>query len=196
MGLGFRVRRNLLVATLYAPLCESVGTYFGRDIALRGPSGKAWNAMFVARNKAVGGAYLTPRKDTYDRFPHGVFAEVHLVHPFRRPTNHAQRLRDLRFAREQQSRLLWNVAYGKVVSKDKLSQKAQSRATVESWLTFDYHKAAGVQRFFPAVLDLPMRCLCEPTPGDRLKWCFDQCSRMVARLGAHDRRGATDFATS
>ena len=55
-----------------------------------------------------------------ERYLHGVFAEAPLVHPFRSPTNHAQRLRALRFAREKQSRLLWIVAYDKVVSKDEL----------------------------------------------------------------------------
>ena len=102
----------------------------------------------------------------------GVFAEAPLVHPFRSPTNHAQRLRALRFAREKQRRLLWIVAYDKVVSKDKLSQKAQSQQAVESWLTFDDRKTAGIPGFFPAVLDLPVRFTCEPTPGDRLKGVF------------------------
>ena len=100
------------------------------------------------------------------------FAEAPLVHPFRNPTNHAQRLRALRFAREKQSRLLWIVAYDKVVSKDKLSQKAQAREALEAWLTFDDRKTAGIPGFFPAVLDLPVRFTCEPTPGDRLKGVF------------------------
>ena len=60
-----------------------------------------------------------PGHDMSERYLHGVFAEAPLVHPFRSPTNHAQRLRALRFAREKQSRLLWIVAYDKVVSKDR-----------------------------------------------------------------------------
>ena len=56
-----------------------------------------------------------PGHDMSDRYLGGVFAQAPLVHPFRSPTNHAQRLRALRFAREKQSRLLWIVAYDKVV---------------------------------------------------------------------------------
>jgi len=107
-----------------------------------------------------------------DRYLHGVFAEAPLVHPFRSPANHAQRLRALRFAREKQSRILWIVAYDKVVSKDELSQKAQSRENMESWLTLADRWTAGIPGFFPAVLDLPVRFTCEPTPGDRLKGVF------------------------
>ena len=43
---------------------------------------------------------------------------------------------------------------------------------MESWLTFDDRKTAGIPGFFPAVLDLPVRFTCEPTPGDRLKDVF------------------------
>ena len=94
------------------------------------------------------------------------------MHPFRSPTNHAQRLRAVRFARETQSRLLWIVAYDKIISKDKLSKKAKSQEAIESWLTFDDRKTAGIPGFFPAVLDLPIRFTCEPRPGDRLKGVF------------------------
>ena len=100
---------------------------------------------------------------------HDVFAEAPLVHPFRSPTNHAQRLRALRFAREKQTRLLWIVAYDRVVSKDKLSKNQQSREAAETWLTLDDRKTGGIAGFFPAVLDLPVRFTCEPTHGDRLK---------------------------
>ena len=94
------------------------------------------------------------------------------MHPLRAPSNHAQRLRSLRFAREKQSRLLWIVAYDKVISKDKLSQKAQGKEAMQSWLTKDDKHTAGIPGFFPAVLDLPVRFTCEPTPGDRLKGVF------------------------
>ena len=113
-----------------------------------------------------------PGHDKSDKYLHGVFADEPLVHPFRSPTNHAQRLRALRFARETQSRLLWIVAYDKIISKDKLSKKSQSRESVESWLTYDDRKTAGIPGFFPAVLDLPVRFTCEPRPGDRLKGVF------------------------
>ena len=83
-----------------------------------------------------------------EKYLHGVFAEAPLVHPFRSPTNHAQRLRALRFARETQSWLLWIAAYDKVISKDKLSKKAQSRESVESWLTYDDRKTAGIPGCF------------------------------------------------
>jgi len=113
-----------------------------------------------------------PGHDMADRYLHSVFAEAPLVHPFRSPTNHAQRLRALRFAREKESRLLWIVAYDKVVSREKLSQKARSREATASWLTFDDRKTAGIPGFFPLVLDLPVRFTCEPTHGDRLKGVF------------------------
>ena len=103
-----------------------------------------------------------PGHETADRYLRGVFAEAPLVHPFRSPTNHAQRLRTLRFARETQSRLLWIVAYDKIISKDKLSKKAKSQEAIESWLTFDDRKTAAIPGFFPAVLDLPIRFTCEP----------------------------------
>ena len=54
-GLGFRMWRSLLVAMLYAPRCESVGTFCGRKIAHRGPNDRAWSAKFVAPSEAVGG---------------------------------------------------------------------------------------------------------------------------------------------
>jgi len=107
-----------------------------------------------------------------DRYLQGVFEEAPLVHPFRCPCNHAQRLRSLQFARKNQSRLLWIVAYDKVISTDKLSKKAQSPEAMESWLMLPDRRTAGIPGFFPAVLDLPIIFTCEPRPGDRLKGVF------------------------
>ena len=59
-----------------------------------------------------------------------------------------------------------------MVSKDKLSQKAQSREEVATWLTIETRKTAGIPGFFPAVLDLPVCFTCEPTPGNRLRGVF------------------------
>ena len=102
----------------------------------------------------------------------GIFSLAPYVHPFRSPTNQAQRLRSLHFARERESRLLWVVAYDKLKSKDKVSEKGQSKEALQTWLTLDDRRTAGIPGFLPLVLDLPIRFTCEPVQGDRLKGVF------------------------
>ena len=78
----------------------------------------------------------------------------------------------MEFAREHERRLLWVVAYDKLVSKEKVSQKAQSTEAMQTWLTLDDRRTAGIPGFLPLVLDLPIRFNCEPEHGDRLKGVF------------------------
>ena len=78
----------------------------------------------------------------------GIFSLAPYVHPFRSPTNQAQRLRSLHFARERESRLLWVVAYDKLKSKDKVSEKGQSKEALQTWLTLDDRRTAGIPGFF------------------------------------------------
>ena len=107
-----------------------------------------------------------------DRYRRGAFAQAPFVHPFRSPTNHAQRLRAMEFAREHESRLLWVVAYDKLVSTEKVSEKAQSTEALQTWLTLDDRRTAGIPGLLPLVLDLPIRFNCEPEHGDRLRGVF------------------------
>ena len=107
-----------------------------------------------------------------DAYRHGIFTQAPFVHPFRSPTNQAQRLRAMEFARERESRLVWVVAYDKLVSTDKVTASAQSRAAMENWLLYDDRRTAGIPGLLPLVLDLPVRFNCEPEKGDRLKGVF------------------------
>ena len=81
-------------------------------------------------------------------------------------------MRSLQFARDRESTLLWVVAYDKLKSKDKVSEKGQSKEALQTWLTFDDRRTAGIPGFLPLVLDLPIRFTCEPVQGDRLKGVF------------------------
>ena len=102
---------------------------------------------------------------------HGIFVEAPFVHPFRAPTNHAQRLRALHFARSHRSRVLWVLAHDDVVvAKD--GKKSATSAAKSSWLTYDDRKTAGVPGMFPLILDLPVRFTQEPDTNDRLKGVF------------------------
>ena len=110
--------------------------------------------------------------DNAARYKTGVFTMAPFVHPFRSPTNHAQRLRSLQFAREQGSRVLWVIAYDSLTAKDGKPKQAVTAATQQRWLTLDDRKTAGIPGFFPLILDLPIRFTQEPTSGDRLKGVF------------------------
>ena len=102
----------------------------------------------------------------------GIFREAPFVHPFRSPTNHAQRLRSLNFARDRGCRILWVVAHDELISKDKVTPKAASDTAKQNWLMYHDRWTAGIPGFMPLVLDLPIRFTCEPSKGDRLKGVF------------------------
>ena len=71
------------------------------------------------------------------RYKSGVFSLAPFVHPFRSPTNHAQRLCSLQFARTNRSRVLWVVAYDDLVGREGQSKKEVAEVTRQSWLTFE-----------------------------------------------------------
>ena len=102
----------------------------------------------------------------------GIFRDAPFVHPFRSPTNHAQRLRSLDFARVRKSKILWIVAHDDLISKEKVKAKAASDATKQTWLMYHDRWTAGIPGFMPLVLDLPVRFTCEPRSGDRKKGVF------------------------
>ena len=106
------------------------------------------------------------------QYRQGIFALAPFVHPFRRPTNHAQRLRSLQFARGRGLRILWVVADDEVVSKDKLPASAQSAQSKQAWLTYNDRFTSGIPGFMPLILDLPVRFTCEPERGDRFRGVF------------------------
>ncbi len=95
------------------------------------------------------------------------FLDAPFVHPVRNPTNHAQRLRAIHFARGRESRILWTVALDNRVNSD-----GHRIGNQESWLTKMDRDTAGLPGLLPLILDLPIRFTQEPRPGDRLKGMF------------------------
>ena len=110
--------------------------------------------------------------DDPDIHKQGIFREAPFVHPFRSPTNHAQRLRTLDFARARRCPVLWVVAHDELISKEKVSSKSSSDAAKANWLMYHDRWTAGIPGFMPLVLDLPVRFTCEPSRGDRTKGVF------------------------
>ena len=107
--------------------------------------------------------------DSSDPLPHTVepFVDAPFVHPLRNPTNHAQRLRAIHFARERQHRVLWTLAYDRRVSND-----GHRSINQESWLMKMDRDTAGMPGLLPLILDLPIKFTQEPKPGDRHKGVF------------------------
>ena len=95
------------------------------------------------------------------------FVDAPFVHPLRNPTNHAQRLRAVHFARSKKHRILWTLAYDKRVRSD-----GHRAVNQESWLTKMDRDTAGIPGLFPLILDLPIRFTQEPNRGDRHKGVF------------------------
>lgn len=115
---------------------------------------------------------IIAQQEDVEKYKQGIFADAPFVHPFRSPTNHAQRLRALEFAREQGSRVLWVIAHDELLSKEKMSQKASSPEAQQTWLTYDDRRTGGIPGLLPLVLDLPVRFTGEPERGDRLRGVF------------------------
>ena len=97
----------------------------------------------------------------------GKFVSAPFVHPFRAPTNHAQRLRSLHFARVHGSRVFWVVAHD--APKDVTKSMGRQRT---KWLTYDDRQTGGIVGLLPLVLDLPVKFTMEPDRGDRLNGVF------------------------
>ena len=114
------------------------------------------------------------------------FLNAPFVHPLRNPTNQAQRLRALLFARETQCRVLWSVAFDRRVQPENRPTTNQ-----ESWLTKMDRQTAGIPGLFPCILDLPVKFTCEPRPGDRLKGVFTNARGFSSRLGVRSSRERT-----
>ena len=112
---------------------------------------------------------ILSEKRESDSYRRGDFTAAPFVHPFRSPTNYAQELRALEFAREQQSRVLWVIAHDEIIAKDKVKGGAQEK---QQWLLYSDRRTAGIPGFFPCVLNLPVRFTAEPEPGDRTKGVF------------------------
>ena len=110
---------------------------------------------------------IDQQEDT-QRHRKGAFTDAPFVHPFRSPTNHAQRLRALLFAQEHQARILLVIAHDAPVDKE----GGAKRKVQDNWLTRDDRSTAGIPGLFPFVLNLPVRFTQEPDRGDRLKGVF------------------------
>ena len=112
---------------------------------------------------------ISQRGEDHDVHMQGRFTSAPFVHPFRCPTNHAQRLRAWHFARFTKSRILWIVAH------DELSKQTGNKTQPSSkpgWLMYDDRKTGGIPGMFPLILDLPIRFSFEPERNDRLKGVF------------------------
>ena len=122
------------------------------------------------------------QRDDQERFREGAFALAPFVHPFRSPTNYAQQLRTIQFARERRERILWVIAY------DDFVQCAEGKTQVtqsdrQKCLQHSDKFTAGIPGFFPCVRDLPVRFTAEPYPGDPFKGVFTNARGILRGRG-------------
>ena len=110
---------------------------------------------------------IAQKADAEEQHKREPFIDAPFVHPLRQPTNHAQRLRALHFARSHRTRVLWALAHDQRVAKE--AGRSPNQA---SWLMKMDRATAGLPGMLPLILDLPVRFTQEPTPGDRLKGVF------------------------
>ena len=125
LGLGSRGQHTLHVAMHCAVHCENGRTCCGIRIEHLGRNAGAWNATFAVPSTAVVAASFQSQATTCLTDTCTAFLQNPLsYHPFRCPTNHAQRLCALRFARAKHSRLLWSVACDKAHCGKKYDRSA------------------------------------------------------------------------
>ena len=80
------------------------------------------------------------------------------IHPFRHPSYHATQLRAIVFAKSNNRRLLWVIAYDKITDKTTTNcSKIKEEDRKERWLEFHDRFTGGVPGLLPLAIDLPIR---------------------------------------
>ena len=101
------------------------------------------------------------------RYQNGIFTDAPFVHPFRAPSYHAQHLRSIAFAKNNNRKLLWVTAFDKFVNADNSWKSEQGQQRKEKWLEYHERFTNGIPGLLPLVLDLPIRFTDAPTAAAR-----------------------------
>ena len=108
----------------------------------------------------------------FERYQSGAFADAPFVHPFRAPSYHAQHLRSIAFAKNNNRRLLWVTAFDKLMNVDSTWKSEQGQQRKEKWLEYHERFTNGIPGLLPLVVDLPIRFTDAPSPSAREQGIF------------------------
>ena len=110
--------------------------------------------------------------DNQRRVQETPFTEAPYVSPFRYPSNHAQHLRAIQFAKAHSKRLYWITAYDAVQHDAADFKGERGEKKKEQWLQLPEKQTSGIPGLFPAIRDLPVRFTETPDGDAREKGVF------------------------
>ena len=125
-----------------------------------------------------------------DRYVQKPFTDAPYVHPFRFPSGHAQHLRAIAFAKENQQQLLWITAYDKPKKQDDAKFKGERLEQLkEEWLQLPSARTSGIPGLFPLVKDLPVRFTDSPDKQARERGVFKNAKGCLLYTSPSPRDG-------